>query len=133
MKFFHKILEAIGIKSAHASTPPATDPSAAPPTGNGASDESTSHATGASVDVNSTLEALSAQHPGLNWKTSIVDLLKLLDIDSSFANREVLAKELGYTGSTAQADSAAMNTWLIGAVRTKLAENGGKVPSDLGK
>ncbi|MBL8568238.1 MAG: DUF3597 domain-containing protein [Phreatobacter sp.] len=65
----------------------------------------------------------------LNWKTSIVDLLKLLDLDSSLAARKDLAKELGYTGDTN--DSATMNVWLIKQVMRKLAENGGKVPDDL--
>lgn len=65
----------------------------------------------------------------LNWRTSIVDLLKLLGLDSSLAARKELASELHYTGSTD--DSAAMNTWLHKAVMQKLAENGGKVPDDL--
>ena len=65
----------------------------------------------------------------LNWRQSIVDLMKLLGIDSNFAARKELAKELGYTGSTD--DSAAMNIWLHKQVMRKLAENGGKVPADL--
>ncbi|VVP30655.1 hypothetical protein PS874_04192 [Pseudomonas fluorescens] len=82
------------------------------------------------VDVASKLEALASQQGGqLNWRTSIVDLLKLLNIDSSLAARKELAAELHYTGSTD--DSAAMNIWLHSAVMKKLAENGGKVPADL--
>jgi hypothetical protein len=65
----------------------------------------------------------------LNWRTSIVDLLKLLGLDSSLAARKELASELHYTGSTE--DSAAMNMWLHKQVMQKLAENGGKVPDDL--
>jgi hypothetical protein len=65
----------------------------------------------------------------LNWRTSIVDLMKLLDLDSSLATRKALAAELGYTGSTD--DSAAMNVWLHKQVMRKVAENGGQVPADL--
>lgn len=65
----------------------------------------------------------------LNWKTSIVDLLKVLGLDSSLETRKELAKELNYTGSTD--DSAAMNVWLHKAVMEKLAVNGGKVPDVL--
>ena len=65
----------------------------------------------------------------LNWRTSIVDLMKLLKLDSSFSARKELAKELGYTASTD--DSAAMNIWLHKQVMKKLAENGGKVPAEI--
>ena len=65
----------------------------------------------------------------LNWRTSIVDLLKLLNLDSSLASRKELATELHYTGD--QNDSASMNIWLHRQVMNKLAENGGKVPADL--
>ena len=65
----------------------------------------------------------------LNWRTSIVDLLKLLDLDSSLQARKELAAELHYTGDTS--DSASMNIWLHKQVMKKLAENGGKVPADL--
>lgn len=65
----------------------------------------------------------------LNWRTSIVDLLKLLDLDSSLQARKELAAELGYTGDTN--DSATMNIWLHRQVMNKLAANGGKVPADL--
>ncbi len=82
------------------------------------------------MDVAAKLDDLAAQHSEkLNWKTSIVDLLKLLNIDSSLTNRKELAKELNYTGSTD--DSAAMNVWLHKAVLKKLSENGGQVPADL--
>lgn len=84
----------------------------------------------AAVDVVAILtEKASKSGQKLNWKTSIVDLMKLLDLDSSLSARKELAKELGYTGDTG--DSATMNVWLIKAVMKKLAENGGKVPDDL--
>lgn len=82
------------------------------------------------VDVEATLTALAAQNPQkLNWRTSIVDLMKLLGLDSSLAERKALAQELGYSGDTN--DSAAMNIWLHKQVMKKLADNGGKVPADL--
>jgi hypothetical protein len=65
----------------------------------------------------------------LNWRTSIVDLMKLLDLDSSLNARKDLATELHYTGD--MNDSASMNIWLHKQVMQKLAENGGKVPDDL--
>ena len=82
------------------------------------------------VDVGAVLEMM-AQDSGqtLNWRQSIVDLLKLLSIDSSLANRQSLAQELGYTGD--MGDSATMNVWLHKQVMRKLAENGGIVPDSL--
>jgi hypothetical protein len=65
----------------------------------------------------------------LNWRQSIVDLMKLCGLDSSLENRKALAHELGYTGSTD--DSASMNIWLHKQVLQKLAENGGLVPAEL--
>ena len=65
----------------------------------------------------------------LDWRKSIVDLMKLLDLDSSLSARQELAKELGYSGSSD--DSATMNVWLHKQVMQKLAANGGKVPDDL--
>jgi len=70
-----------------------------------------------------------ASSEDLDWRKSIVDLMKLLKLDSSLAARKQLATELHYTGSTK--DSAAMNVWLHKQVMIKLAENGGKVPSEL--
>jgi hypothetical protein len=82
------------------------------------------------VDIEAVLTQMQAQHSEqLNWRTSIVDLLKLLGLDSSLAARKDLASELHYSGSTE--DSAAMNVWLHKQVMQKLAENGGKVPDDL--
>lgn len=73
--------------------------------------------------------AAAAKGEKLEWRTSIVDLMKALDIDSSFAARKELAKELGYTGDSN--DSASMNIWLHKQVMAKLAANGGKLPSDI--
>jgi hypothetical protein len=83
-----------------------------------------------SVDVDGALTKLAAQNKEkLDWKHSIVDLMKLLNLDSSLAARKELAKELHYSGDTN--DSAKMNMWLHAQVMQKLAENGGKVPADL--
>jgi hypothetical protein len=85
---------------------------------------------GAPVDVGAILDDLASKNgETLNWKTSIVDLMKLLNLDSSFSARKQLAEELHYTGDTG--DSASMNIWLHKQVMQKLAENGGKVPADL--
>ncbi|OCG22235.1 hypothetical protein A9G11_07595 [Gilliamella sp. wkB108] len=78
------------------------------------------------VDVMSILDNLAKKYPEkLNWKTSIVDLLKLLGIDNSLDARKKLAKELNYTGNTD--DTASMNVWLIKEVMKKIAEKGGNV------
>jgi hypothetical protein len=81
------------------------------------------------VDVVAHLETLS-KGKGLNWKVSIVDLLKLLDLDSSREAREELAKELGCPADQ-MSDSARMNVWLHKTVLKKIAENGGNIPADL--
>ena len=83
------------------------------------------------VDVTALLEQKAAANSQkLNWRTSIVDLLKLLDIDSSLPARKELASELGCPANL-MADSAQMNMWLHKAVMQKLAANGGKVPAEL--
>ena len=82
------------------------------------------------VDVAPILDkAVAAKGEKLEWRTSIVDLMKALDIDFSFAARKELAKELGYTGDTN--DSASMNIWLHKQVMAKLAANGGKLPPEI--
>ena len=82
------------------------------------------------VDVAPILDqAVKAKGEKLEWRTSIVDLMKALDIDSSLAARKELAKELGYTGDTN--DSASMNVWLHKQVMAKLAANGGKLPPEI--
>jgi hypothetical protein len=84
----------------------------------------------AQVDVEAVLTKLASENKEkLDWRRSIVDLMKLLKLDSSFNARKQLAKELGYTGDSN--DSASMNIWLHKQVMQKLAANGGKVPADL--
>jgi hypothetical protein len=83
----------------------------------------------AEVDVVAKLEALS-KGKGLNWKVSIVDLLKLLDLDSSREARNELAEELGCPQEL-KSDSAKMNVWLHKTVLKKIAENGGNIPKEL--
>lgn len=87
---------------------------------------------GTTVDVTSILDKLAASNKEkLDWRRSIVDLMKLINLDSSLAARKELAEELHYTGN--KNDSASMNIWLHKQVMTKLAENGGKVPDELRK
>jgi 3-oxoacyl-ACP reductase-like protein len=82
------------------------------------------------VDVEQVLRELAAQNPQkLNWESSIVDLMKLLGIESSLQHRQELARELGYTGD--MNDSAKMNIWLHKRVMQELEKNGGKVPASL--
>ena len=82
------------------------------------------------VDVQTVLETMAAgTKQTLDWQHSIVDLMKLVGIDSSLANRKALAQELGYTGD--MNDSATMNVWLHKQVLQKLSENGGQVPANL--
>lgn len=82
------------------------------------------------VDVEAILSEMAANTPQkLNWRSSIVDLMKLVGMESSLAERRELAQELGYTGD--MNDSAAMNIWLHKQVMKKLAQNGGKVPPEL--
>jgi hypothetical protein len=84
----------------------------------------------ATVDVAAIVDKLvAAQKEKLEWRTSIVDLMKALDIDSSLAARKDLAKELGYSGD--MNDSASMNVWLHKQVMSKLAANGGKLPPEI--
>jgi hypothetical protein len=124
MSLFGKIRDAIfGHKAAPQAPAPAPAAASAAPAAPVAPPPSP-------VDVEATLTALAAQNPQkLNWRTSIVDLMKLLGLDSSLTERKALAQELGYTGDSN--DSAAMNIWLHKQVMKKLADNGGKVPADL--
>jgi hypothetical protein len=85
---------------------------------------------GTQVDIEAVLIQMAAtKNEKLNWQTSIVDLMKLVDLDPSLENRKTLAGELGYTGNTQ--DSASMNIWLHKEVMQKLAASGGKVPDSL--
>ena len=81
-------------------------------------------------DINAILTQRAAgKHEKLNWQSSIVDLMKLVDLDPSLDNRKTLAKELGYSGDTN--DSASMNIWLHKQVMQKLQDSGGKVPQGM--
>jgi hypothetical protein len=116
----------------HAATPVASNTTAAQPTG-GATATGTATAVqtpAAAVDVAAILTGLAAKNPEkLDWKHSIVDLMKLVGMDSSHSARNELAKDLHYTGDPN--DSASMNIWLHHEVMTQLANNGGKVPQEL--
>lgn len=123
MALFGKILEKLGIgKEAPAPSPAApVAPTAAAPVRNVVP----------LVDVVAQLEQRAAANPQkLNWRTSIVDLLKLLDMDSSFAARKELAKELGCPAEL-MGDSAKMNIWTHKMVLMRIATNGGNVPKEL--
>lgn len=121
MGFFGKILEKLGIGSAAAAST-----TAAPAAAAAAAPKAI-----AVVDVVAQLEKRAAANPQkLNWRTSIVDLLKLLDIDSSFAARKELATELGCPADQ-MGDSAKMNMWLHKTVLARIAANGGNVPKEL--
>ena len=122
----------------HASAAPASGTTAAPgaPAKPGSAAPSASAAPastakpGTTVDVTSILDKLAASNKEkLDWRRSIVDLMKLLKLDSSLSARKELAKELHYTGNPN--DSASLNVWLHKQVMIKLAENGGKVPDSL--
>lgn len=148
MGMFSGIMEKLGFnksaQQAAAASVTAASPQSAPP---GAPAAPTASPTGTSspppttaqpaptatstVDVMGQLEKLAASNPQkLNWRTSIVDMLKLLGMDSSLAARKKLAVELGCPADKL-GDSAQMNTWLHQQVLQKLAANGGNVPKDL--
>ena len=126
MSVFDKIKGAIFGTKAEATSASATKAPAASSSG-GANPVS---AQAQMVDIAPILDnAVAAKKEKLLWRTSIVDLMKALNIDSSLSARKELAKELGYTGDTN--DSATMNVWLHKQVMTKLAAHGGKMPADL--
>ncbi|WP_232629892.1 DUF3597 domain-containing protein [Methylobacterium sp. Leaf118] len=129
-----KILNPFG--SSEAKAAPAEKPASteAQPSSGGSAPASTptsgGAASGGQVDVEAVLNDLASKNgQKLNWRTSIVDLMKLLDLDSSLHARQQLADELHYSGD--KNDSASMNVWLHKQVIKKLEENGGKVPADL--
>ncbi|HZY16898.1 MAG TPA: DUF3597 domain-containing protein [Ramlibacter sp.] len=112
------------VPTAGAAQQPASVASAAPVA------QSAPAATVQRVDIEQVLNGLAAKNPQkLNWRTSIVDLMKLVGLESSLQERKELADELGYKGD--KSDSAAMNIWLHQQVMRKLEENGGQVPADL--
>jgi Domain of unknown function (DUF3597) len=103
---------------------------AAPTTSSGGAASTGAGAAGQTVDVEAVLSGMEANAgQKLDWRHSIVDLMKLLGLDSSLSARKELAQELHYTGDAN--DSASMNIWLHKQVMQKLAENGGKVPDSL--
>ena len=105
-------------------------PGATPASGSGANTAAAPAAAQAQVDVAAVLTDLASKNKEkLDWRNSIVDLMKLLKLDSGLSARKELAKELNYTGD--MNDSARMNVWLHKQVMVKLAENGGKVPDSL--
>jgi hypothetical protein len=134
MSFFGKILEKLGLKKAEAAPvpPPAPKPAMPPPVAAPTPPPPPPPPKPIDVvDVVAQLEKLAAANPQkLNWKVSIVDLLKLLDIDSSFGARKELAVELGCPADL-MGDSAKMNMWLHKTVLKKIADNGGNIPKEL--
>ena len=130
MGLFSSILEKLGFgqQAEPSKSTPAPAPSSAP---QAAPVEKPAVAAISAVDVVAKLESLGASNPQkLNWKTSIVDLLKLLSLDSSLEARKGLAAELGCPKDK-MGDSAQMNIWLHKTVLQKLAENGGNIPKEL--
>lgn len=134
MSIFSRIKDAIFGASAKAAPAPAAAPK---PTATAAPKPATTPAStpatpppATAVDVEAVLQQMAAnQKQQLNWRTSIVDLMKLVGLDSSLENRKELARELGYKGDSN--DSAAMNIWLHKKVMNQLAAHGGKVPAEL--
>jgi nucleoid-associated protein YgaU len=132
MSIFGNIMSAIfGHSSSAAAATAASAPATAQPASPAAqSAPAAAAASAASVDVAAIMDNLAAQSSErLDWRRSIVDLMKLINLDSSLAARKELAQELSYTGDIN--DSASMNIWLHKQVMTKLAENGGQVPDEL--
>ncbi|RTE92556.1 DUF3597 domain-containing protein [Bradyrhizobium sp. LVM 105] len=126
MSIFGKIMSAI-----FGSQPASAAPAGGAASPAGAAPGAPAAAPMAAVDVAAIVDKAAAAHKGekLEWRTSIVDLMKALDIDSSLAARKDLAKELGYSGD--MNDSASMNVWLHKQVMSKLAANGGKLPPEI--
>ncbi len=127
MSIFSSIKNAIFGHPAAAQTAPQADSTQAQPQAQAAAPQAAQQP----VDVEAVLQEISSEkgNPQLNWQTSIVDLMKLLGIDSSLSNRESLATELGYTGD--KNGSAEMNIWLHKATMKALADNGGRVPANM--
>ena len=139
MSIFSKIKDAIFGNKAAASTPATQSTTARTPSASSGTTAASPkpaqpppqpQATQQAVDVEAVLQKMAADSgQKLNWRTSIVDLMKLVGMDSSFENRKELARELGYTGDPG--DSAAMNIWLHKRVMKELASHGGKVPANM--
>ncbi|MDQ6623884.1 MAG: DUF3597 domain-containing protein [Verrucomicrobiota bacterium] len=124
------VAPAPGAESAGATAPAPASPSAATTSAPQPATAGAAATPAPQVDVGATLDALAAKNSEkLDWKHSIVDLMKLVGMDSSLSARKELATDLHYSGD--QNDSASMNVWLHKEVLRKLSENGGKVPADL--
>ena len=131
MAFFGKILEKLGFGSTAESPTTVAPSSSAPASASASPTASSAPQPVAVVDVVAQLEQRATANPQkLNWRTSIVDLLKLLDIDSSVTARKELAAELGCPADLME-DSAKMNIWLHKTVLAQIAANGGNVPKEL--
>jgi Domain of unknown function (DUF3597) len=114
----------------HSSSPASAAPAGAPSPQSKPAAQAAPASHGATVDVAAIMDKLARQSKEkLDWRRSIVDMMKLLNLDSSMSARKHLAEELHYTGN--MNDSASMNVWLHKQVMIKLAENGGKVPNEL--
>ena len=153
MSIFNTILEKLGIQKPAAQAAPAAKPAGAAPTSSQAAAPRPMSAQSspvpapsspvpapaaapkpapmAMVDVVSKLEKMAGDNPGLDWKVSIVDLLKLLGMDSSLSARKELATELGCPPDLMGGDYSKMNIWLHKTVLQKIAENGGNIPKNL--
>lgn len=131
MSIFGKIMGAIFGSRPASAAPAGSAPSGSAPAGAAPGGSAPASAPAATVDVAAIVDKAAAAHKDekLEWRTSIVDLMKALDIDSSLAARKDLANELGYTGD--MNDSASMNVWLHKQVMSKLAANGGKLPPEI--
>ena len=150
MSIFSTILQKLGIEkpAAPAAPPPAAKPTMAPPTMSPPAAKQvvapppapSMPAPGsmapkptpmAMVDVVSKLDKMASGSPGLDWKVSIVDMLKLLGMDSSLNARKELATELGCPADLMGGDYSKMNVWLHQTVLQKIADNGGNIPASL--
>ena len=130
MSIFGKIMGAIFGSHPASAAPAGSAPSGSAPASAAPGGSAPAAAPMATVDVAAIVDKLvAAQKEKLEWRTSIVDPMKALDIDSSLAARKDLAKELGYSGD--MNDSASMNVWLHKQVMSKLAANGGKLPPEI--
>jgi hypothetical protein len=145
MSLFSTILEKLGLHKPAAPAAPATPPVAPKPPAPGVFATPAPAAAStvqppmaapkpapmAMVDVTSKLNKMAGDNPGLDWKASIVDLMKLLGMDSSLNARKELAQELGCPADMMGGDYSKMNVWLHKTVMQKIAENGGNIPKEL--
>lgn len=133
MAFFKDLMDKVfkvEAEKPHDANPRGVKPKAAPAGGGLGDSFDSAGPGGAKVDVEAKLDALNRENPqDLDWRNSIVDLMKLVGMDSSLSERKELAQDLGYDG--ALDGSAEMNIWLHKQVMKKLEENGGRVPREL--